>query len=85
MCVTAVRVDFGRPEASFNESDGIYTMCIVKNTTTAQRVTVELSNTPGTALLDEGRFLWFVMKIHAFSSFHVLNRLSFSDTKTDIN
>ena len=47
-------VGFGRPEAGFNESDGAYRMCIVKDRVTAQRVTVALSDTPGTAQRDEG-------------------------------
>ena len=48
-------VSFGRPEASFNESDGEYRMCIVKDSETAQRVTVELTDTPGTAGRNEGK------------------------------
>ena len=51
-----VTVSFGRPEASFNESDGEYRMCIVKDRDTAQRVTVELTDTPGTAGRNEGKF-----------------------------
>ena len=46
---------FGSPEATFNESDGIYRMCIVKDSVTAIRVIVALEDIPGTALLNEGR------------------------------
>lgn len=53
LCVE-VTVEFGRPEASFNESDGLYRMCIVKDRVTAQRVIVEISDTPATAGRDEG-------------------------------
>ena len=49
-----VTVGFGRPEATFNESDGLYRMCIVKDRVTAQRVTVEISDTPGTADRNQG-------------------------------
>ena len=50
-------VGFGRPEASFNESDGRYRMCIVKDRETAQRVTVEVTDTPGTAGRNEGKHI----------------------------
>ena len=51
---------FARPEASFNESEGRYTMCIVKDSVTAQRVTVLLSDDSGTALRDEGKLIIYI-------------------------
>ena len=48
---------FGSPEASFNESDGEYRMCIVKDSVTAQTVTVPLFDNPGTAGRDEGNHM----------------------------
>ena len=49
-----VTVMFGRPMASFNESDGEYRMCVVKDRVTARRVTITLSDSPDTAGRDEG-------------------------------
>ena len=49
-----VTVMFARPMASFNESDGAYRMCVVKDRVTARRVTVTLTDAPGTAGRDEG-------------------------------
>ena len=49
-----VTVMFGRSMASFNESDGVYRMCVVKDRVTARRVTITLSDMPETAGRDEG-------------------------------
>ena len=54
LCCVGVTVEFGSPEASFNESDGVYRMCIVKDRETAQRVTVQITDTPGTADRNQG-------------------------------
>ena len=45
---------FGRSMASFNESDGAYRMCVVKDRVTARRVTITLSDIPETAGRNEG-------------------------------
>lgn len=50
-------VQFGRPSATFNESDGLYRMCIVKDRDTASRVTVSITDTPVSANRDEGEQL----------------------------
>lgn len=51
-----VTVEFGRPEATFNESEGKYTMCIVKDKETVRSVIVSLTDIPGTAERNIGTY-----------------------------
>ena len=55
LSVAVVTVMFGRPEASFNESEGMYSMCIVKDRVTARRVSVTILDTSGTAIRNTGK------------------------------
>lgn len=52
-----VTVEFGRPEATFNESEGKYTMCIVKDKETVHSVIVSLTDIPGTAERNIGMYV----------------------------
>lgn len=64
-----VTLNFGTPEVSFNESEGIYRMCIVKDGVALQRITVRLTDTSGTAIRNQGKdqkiilqYFWDVIK-----------------------
>ena len=54
---TVVTLGFEKPEASFNESDGQYKVCIVKDKETASNIVVSVQSRPGTAQQNIGILL----------------------------
>ncbi len=54
-----VTVGFGSAGVSVPESQGYFTMCVLKDTDTIGDVTMEISNTAGSATASNGNLLSF--------------------------